>query len=209
MQVWNLLHAAHWKHRTQKVAKNRHLGTITQLCRAISSQLRHVSTIGKKLSNNNISSTCLQNMVNCHPLTAEIGTGLGHPSKFQRVSRLGFVTAATSLNGKQPNFAWCLAVSWAGTLYIHFRGLLPRNGILPGPKFTLRPSLVLSYIGSVTARHSSTGRQPNCGIEQRAPPIFGRAAMALAIGPHSSFECAAGHPAGFVATRWCLRFLVL
>ena len=32
----------------QKVSKNRHLGTITQLYRAISSQLRHVSTIGKK-----------------------------------------------------------------------------------------------------------------------------------------------------------------
>jgi len=32
----------------KKVAKNRHLGTIPQLCRAISSQLRHVSTIGKK-----------------------------------------------------------------------------------------------------------------------------------------------------------------
>jgi len=30
------------------VAKNRHLGTIGQLCRAIPSQLRHVSTIGKK-----------------------------------------------------------------------------------------------------------------------------------------------------------------
>jgi len=30
-------------------AKNRHLRTIVQLCRAISSQLRHVSTIGKKL----------------------------------------------------------------------------------------------------------------------------------------------------------------
>ena len=30
-------------------AKNRYLGTIAQLCRAISSQLRHVSTIGKKL----------------------------------------------------------------------------------------------------------------------------------------------------------------
>jgi len=28
-------------------AKTRHLGTIAQLCRAISSQLRHVSTIGK------------------------------------------------------------------------------------------------------------------------------------------------------------------
>ena len=33
----------------KKVAKNRHLGTIAQLYRAISSQLRHVSTIGKKL----------------------------------------------------------------------------------------------------------------------------------------------------------------
>jgi len=29
--------------------KNRHLGTIPWLCRAISSQLRHISTIGKKL----------------------------------------------------------------------------------------------------------------------------------------------------------------
>jgi len=33
----------------KKVVKNRHLGTIAQLCRAISSQLRHESTIGKKL----------------------------------------------------------------------------------------------------------------------------------------------------------------
>jgi len=45
---------------------------------------------------------------------------LGHPSKFQRVSHLVFVTAATSLNGSQPNFARCFAVSWACTLYIHF-----------------------------------------------------------------------------------------
>jgi len=33
----------------KKVAKNRHLGTIAQLRQAISSQLRHASTIGKKL----------------------------------------------------------------------------------------------------------------------------------------------------------------
>jgi len=76
-------------------------------------------------------------------------------------SCLGFVTAATSLNGSQPNFAGCLAVYWAGTLYIHFRGLLPHYGILPGAKFTLRPSLALSYIGSITAQHSSSGHQPN------------------------------------------------
>ena len=34
----------------KKVANNSHLGTIAQLCRAISSQLRHVSIIGKKLT---------------------------------------------------------------------------------------------------------------------------------------------------------------
>ena len=53
-------------------AKNRHFGTIAQLCRAISSELRHVSTIGKKLLNSNTSSTCPDNMVNFRLLTAEI-----------------------------------------------------------------------------------------------------------------------------------------
>jgi len=33
----------------KKLPKNRRLGTIAQLCQAISSQLRHVSTIGKKV----------------------------------------------------------------------------------------------------------------------------------------------------------------
>ena len=28
-----------------------------------------------------------------------------------------------------------------------------------------------------------------CGVEQRAPAIFGRAAITLGIGPHSSFLC--------------------
>jgi len=79
----------------------------------------------------------------------------------QRVSRLGFVTAPTSLNAGQRNFTRRLAVSWAATLRIHFRGLLPPNGILPGAKFTLRPSLAFSYIGSVTARYLSSGRQPH------------------------------------------------
>ena len=49
-------------------AKNRHLGTIPQVCWAISSQLRHVSTIGKNLVSINMSSTCPHNMVNFGPL---------------------------------------------------------------------------------------------------------------------------------------------
>jgi len=40
---------------------------------------------------------------------------------------------------------------------------------------------LVSRLGSVTARHSSSGRQPNCGVEQRAPPMFGRATITLGI----------------------------
>jgi len=94
MQVWNLLHAARWKHRTQKSRQNRHLGTIAQLCRAISSQLRHVSTIGKKLVKQ-------QYVLHMSPQYGELRptsgwdrlTSLGYPCKFQLVSRLGSVTA--------------------------------------------------------------------------------------------------------------------
>jgi len=57
----------------KKVAKNRHLGTIAQLCRATSSQIRHLSSIGKNLlSSSYMSSTWSHNMVNFGLLTAEI-----------------------------------------------------------------------------------------------------------------------------------------
>ena len=106
-------------------------------------------------------------MANFGTLTAEIDSGsLRHRSKFQRVSCLGFVTAATSLTGGQPNFARCLAVSWIGTVYIHIW-----TAVAPGRNFarckislkifTLRPSLAFFYIGSVTAPHLSSRRQPN------------------------------------------------
>jgi len=51
-------------------------------------------------------------------------------------------------------------VVWYTTYRHTFSGALA-NGILSGAKFTLRPSLALSYIGSVTARHWSSGRQRN------------------------------------------------
>ena len=80
MQVWNALHAARCKYRTQK---NRHLGTIAQLCRAITSQLRHVSTIKKNLLSSNTSSTCPYSMVNFGPLAADIVSLVwGNPGNF-------------------------------------------------------------------------------------------------------------------------------
>ena len=111
---------------------------------------------------------------------------LGHPSKFQRVSRLSFVTAARSFTGDQPNFARCLVVSCAAKLFIHFRGLLPPNGILTGAKFTFRPNLAFSYTGSMALEQCALAKL--CGAQQRAPPIFDRSAITLGIGPHSSYE---------------------
>jgi len=125
-------------------------------------QLRHVSTIRKKI----VKQQYLLHLSSQHgklrPTNGwDLLASLGHPSKFQRVLCLAFVTAATLLTGGQPNFARCLAVSWAGTLCIHFRGLLSPDGIWPDAKFTLQPSLAFAYIGSVTARRSSSSPQPN------------------------------------------------
>jgi len=96
MQVWNMLHAARWKYRSQKWRKNRHLRTIAQLCRAISAELRHLSTIGKNLLSSNTSSTCPDNMVNF-----EFGSPLQMSTGFASWQR--YCTASSS--GRQPNFA--------------------------------------------------------------------------------------------------------
>ena len=70
-------------------------------------------------------------------------------SKFQQVSRLGVITAPTSLNEGQQNFAECLAVSWLVYSIHIFGGLLLPDGILPGAKFTLRPSLAYRILAAL------------------------------------------------------------
>jgi len=79
----------------KKSPKNRHLGTIAQLCRAMSSQQRHISTIGQNLISSNIFFTCSHNMVNFGALAAEIGTVVwGTPANFN-----GFRVLAALLHG--------------------------------------------------------------------------------------------------------------
>ena len=113
---------------------------------------------------------------------------LGHPSKFQRVSRLGFVTAPTSLNGGQPNFARYSAFSCAGTSYIRFRGLLPLTEFCQ-----VQNSLCVQVLRSPIFAALLHGTRA-VGVNQtaalsRGPPMFGRAAITLGIGPHSSSVC--------------------
>ena len=109
-----------------------------------------------------MSCICPLNLMKIGLLTAEIGSVVwGTPANFNGFRVLASLLQRRRSTEANQNFAQCLAVSWAGTLYIHFRALLPQKGILPGAKFTLRSRLALSYIDSVTARHSSSGSQTN------------------------------------------------
>ena len=76
--------------------KNGHLRSIAQLSGAISSQLRHALTIGKKLLNSNqCLPTCPHNMVNFGLLAAEIcWRVLGTPVNFN-----GYRVLAALLHG--------------------------------------------------------------------------------------------------------------
>jgi len=80
--------AARWKYRTQKIA------ILAPTHNYIFGTKAYIDNRKNHLLNSNTSSTCPDNMVNFGLLTAEILlASLGHPCKFQRLSRLGSVTA--------------------------------------------------------------------------------------------------------------------
>jgi len=133
MHVWNVLHAARWKYSTQKWRKKIAIWAPSHNFVGLSSQLRHVSTIGKKnLLSSNIFSTWPYNMANFGPLAAEI-----------------------------------VALVWGTPA--NFNGFRVLPALLHG---------ILQQWASAKLR----------SVEHRAPPIFGRAAITLGIGPHSSWD---------------------
>jgi len=101
-------------------------------------------------------------MVNYGPVAADIGLPVWdipvNSNGFRVLASLQYRCRSTGVNQTVHD---CLAVSSAGTPCIMFLGHLPPNRILQDAKFTLRPSLALSYISSVNVRHWRSGRQPN------------------------------------------------
>jgi len=176
-------------------AKNRYLHIIAQLCRAVSLQLRHVSKIWKKnLLNNNMSSTCFHNMTNFGPLTAESGSGVwGTPANFNRFRVLPSLLQRRRLQEANQTLH---AVSTSPGLvhYIYIFGsscslteFCPMKNSLYVQ--VLRSSILATLLhGTPAAGVSQTvGRHTRNGITellQKAPPIFGRAAIMLGIGLH-------------------------
>jgi len=173
MQVWNVPYA---------LAENKG----HNFCRAVSSQVKHISTIGKKLLNSNTSSTCTHNMENFGPLAAETGSRVvGNPSKFQQLSRLAFVSAASYCSDvvhRRPTFGGFCSL----TEFCQVQTSLCAQVLSS-------PILAALLHGTPTPGVSQTlQRGTRVGItelSQRAPPIFGWAAITLDIGPPSSFCC--------------------
>ena len=134
--------------------KNRHLGTIAQIYRAISSQLRHISTMGKKL----VKQQYLPHMcVQYGELRPTDGWDwlFGAPQRISTgfASCLRYCTDVAQRRSTKLCRMFGRLLGWL-TIYT-FLGAF-RNGILPGAKFTLHLSLAFSYISSITARHPSS-----------------------------------------------------
>ena len=120
----------------------------------------------KNLLSVKTSSTWPRNMVNFGPPTAEIGSGVWGT---QQIST-GFASLlryCSDVPHRRPTKLCMMFGRFLGwyTIYISLGGSCPLTEFYP-----VQNSLCVqvlrsptSFIGSVTARHSSSGRQPNCG----------------------------------------------
>jgi len=188
-----VLHAVCWKYRMQELRKK-------------SPSAHHWTTPSSYIfaTNTRIDNRQKKLVKQQHPLHMFLQYGelrttngwdwfgsLRHPSKF--TSWLCY--CSNIVTGGQPNFARCMAVSWAGILYIYFWCSCPvmefcqvQNSlsvqVLPSPILTALLHGTPGEGVSRTFRHGT--KNGITELSQRVPPIFGWAAIRLGIGPHSS-----------------------
>ena len=133
---------------------------------------------------------------------------MGHPSKFQRVTRLGFVTAPMSLKSQRRSTKLCKMfgrlLRWYN-LYIQFWGLLPTTTEFCHVQHShCGKSCVLLYWQRYCTTLEQYASAKLCGMLQGrelgslgprvyAPPriAHGSVAIMLNIGPHSIY-CSGG-----------------
>ena len=101
-------------------------------------------------------------MANVGPLTAEIGLPVwGNPANFN----LFRVLASLLQRHRSTEANQTVRDLWSSPELVHyiyiFGGFWPPDRILARAKFTLHSSLTFSYVGSVTAQHSSSGTRSN------------------------------------------------
>ena len=117
MHVWNLLHAAPCKYRTQKWRQKspsgHHRATLSGCIFANKARIDN----RKKLLKSNISSTCPDNTANFGPLATEIGSRVwGTPANFN-----GFSVLASLLQWRRSTDAnWTLHGVWPSPGLVHY-----------------------------------------------------------------------------------------
>ena len=114
------------------------------------------------MSNSNISSTCPGNVVNFGPVMAVICSAVwGTPANFNgfRVLPLLLQRCRSSQANQTLQDVWP-SPGLLHYIYI-FGGSCPLTEFCQMQNSLCGPSLAFSYIGSVTARHFSHGRQTN------------------------------------------------
>ena len=105
MQVWNLLHAASWKCRTQTSRQKSPSGPHrTTLSGYIFATKAHIDSRKELVKQQYVLQISSQYGELRHTSGSDLLASLRHPCKIQRVSRIGSVTARHS-SGRQPNFA--------------------------------------------------------------------------------------------------------
>jgi len=174
---------------TQKIASAHHR---TNLSVCIFATKAYTNNQKKNLLNSNMSSTCLHNMANMGPLTAEIVSGVWD----QQIST-GFTSClryCSDVAHRRP--------TKLSTMFYRLQGWYIFGGSCPWQNFarykihfTSKSCVGLfwqCYCMAVQQRPSAKlRRRTRNGItelSQRAPPIFGRAAITLGIGPYFSFS---------------------
>ena len=139
----------------------------------------------KNLLNTNISSTCPHIIANVDALTAEIGLPVW--GTFQQISCLGFLTAAPSVIRGQPNFARCLAVSWASTNIYIFGGSCPLTEFCQVQNSLTSKSCVLLYWQRNCTALEQRPSAKLCGVvpyRQWNFGIFAEGATYIRLGGH-------------------------
>jgi len=128
-------------------------------------------------------------MANFSPLTVEIRSLVwGTPANFNSFR----VLASLLHRRRSPEANQTLHDVWSSLGLVHYiyiggGGSCPVREFCRLKIYFASKSCALLYWQRYCTALEQWASAKLCGVEQRAPPIFGRAAITLGIGPHSSF----------------------
>jgi len=181
MQVWNVLHAAHWKYMTQKLRKKspsaHHRTTLSGYIFASQAYIDNRKKIVKHI----ICSTCPRNMVNFDPLTAEMGWWVcSTPANFYTFRIFAsLLHRRHSTEVSQTLHDVCLSPGLVHYIYIF-------GGSCPLMEFChVQNSLCFEVLLSPVLAALLHGTRAVCISQTLWRGTILRAAITLGVGPHS------------------------